>query len=88
MIHQFKSEFIEIAKSICTENKAIDQWKEIESSDMFQKGIYIGGFDATEMQFTFSLYEDGREFWFQLPLGSVCDVAKGIQTTIEIRPAN
>ncbi len=81
------SELVEIAKAIIAENKTLEQWKEAESSDMFQNGNYSGGFDATEMQFTFSVYQDNREFWFQLSLGDVHDLAEGLLTTVDVRSA-
>ncbi len=88
MNHQVKSEFVEIAQKIKLEDKTEDQWAELESSDMFQKGDYVGGFDAIEMEFTFSLYEEGQQFWFQLPLRDVLDIAAGYKKTIDICPVN
>ncbi len=87
MKHKVKVDFIEIAKEIQAEGKSEEAWAEIESSDMFQKGDYVGGFDATEMEFTFSVYEDGKEYWFQLSLSSLHDVASGKLALIEIRPS-
>ena len=71
MTHTVNNDFLIICKEILEENKSDDQWAEIESDDMFQQGNYEGGFDATEMEFCFSVYENGQEYWFQFPLSEV-----------------
>lgn len=54
---------------IKNENKTLEEWAEIESSDMFQSENYCGGFDATENAFTFSYFaKDSVEYWFQFSL--------------------
>lgn len=71
MIHKFKDEFYIICKEILEENKNINEWAEIESDDLFHVGVYEGGFDATEMEFCFSVFENDNEYWFQFPLDLV-----------------
>ena len=80
-------EFIMLCKEIVGEGKTESQWAEIESDDMFQTSNYIGGFDADEMEFCFSLYIGEDEFWFQIPLNQVRDIAEGRLRIISVRPA-
>ena len=68
MIHYFNQEFYEICDEILSENKSIEEWVEIESDDLIQKENYEGGFDATTMTFSFSLFENNKEYWFEIPL--------------------
>ena len=75
-------DFVDIAKDILSENKTLEEWAEIESDDVFQKGAFIGGFDATEEEFCFS-YEVEEEYWFQLPLEDIEKVVKREITEIE-----
>jgi len=44
MTHLLNENFIKIAREIVDENKSPKEWVEIESSDMFQEGNYVGGF--------------------------------------------
>jgi hypothetical protein len=47
-------EFINICQEIISMNLAIEKWRSIESSDMFQSPNFCGGFDAVEASwFTF-----------------------------------
>ncbi|WP_420603007.1 hypothetical protein [Flagellimonas sp.] len=81
-------EFISICQQILNEDHDLNSWASIESSDQFQTDNYCGGFDKTENEFTFSFYkENGKEFWFQLPLRDVNKVIAGSITEIEIREA-
>ena len=73
-----------ICKEIVSFDKNIEEWAEIEASDMFQGDSFSGGFDATEMEFTFSYYDElSREWWFQLPLVAIKKIAAG--EDLEIR---
>lgn len=76
MKHQFEIDFYAICNLILEENKTIEEWAEIESSNMFQEGIYVGGFDGTEMEFTFSVKISGKEYWFQLPLTDISKILR------------
>lgn len=77
MNHILKPEFIEIAKDIISAGKSLSEWEKIESDDSFQNGNYTGGFDATEMEFCFSVIEEGKEYWFQLSLDEIGKIGKG-----------
>lgn len=68
MKHKLEIEFYEISKQIVLENKSILEWAEIESDDMFQKGLYVGGFDSIGMEFVFGVFIDNKEYWFQVSL--------------------
>ena len=79
-------------RSICAEileaERSLHEWAKRESDDEFQRGPYVGGFDATEMAFCFSYCPgDGSELWFQLSLDDVRAVAEGRTTEIQARPA-
>ncbi len=71
MIHKFENDFYLISEEIISEKKDVNGWSEIEADEMFQKGNYEGGFDATEMEFCFRVFIDDIEYWFQLPLESI-----------------
>jgi hypothetical protein len=88
MIHKFKEEFYIICKEILKENKKVEEWSEIESDDLFQGGIYEGGFDATEMEFCFSVYENNNEYLFQFPLDLVQIFYSRSITEIEVTNAD
>jgi len=69
-------------KSICIEivnqDYSTHQWLEIESSDMFQSSSFVGGFDADEVEFCFSYFDENRtEFWFQFTLDQAKSISKG-----------
>jgi len=87
MKHQIKRDLIDICGLILKENKTTREWGEIESDDMFQKGDYEGGFDATGNEFCFSVYIDEEEYWFQISLERVKLVYDGVISEIEIKKA-
>lgn len=87
--HNLSNEdFEEIVNKILTENKTLEEWAEIESDDMFQEGDYVGGFDGTEMEFCFSVFENENEYWFQLPLDDIVKLSNGILIEVELREAD
>ena len=86
-MHTLDDEFVRICTSILAEGKSVSAWAEIEADDMFQTKHYVGGFDATEMEFCFSVYDDGKEYWFQLSLDSIAKVVDGQVTEVEVREA-
>lgn len=81
----------EVLESICfkilNEGKSIEEWSDIESDDMYQKENYVGGFDADEREFCFSIYIASTEYWFQFSLEEANRIHNGELTTIEIRLA-
>ncbi len=63
----------------------MEEWAEIESDDMITVDSVRGGFDATEAEFCFELRIDSREFWFQLALAQVEQIAAGTLRVVEVR---
>ena len=88
MTHKINIHFLSICREILEEDKSEKEWAEIESDDMFQEENYEGGFDATEMEFCFSVFENGEEFWFQFPLNKVQSFIENGETEIEITRAD
>jgi len=88
MKHIINYDFKEICNNIIFENKTLDEWAEIESDDMFSNENYTGGFDATEMEFCFSVFVDKKEYWFQIPLSQIIEITKGTITELDIHEAN
>ena len=84
MVHQIKDELITICIEICNQNKSIDEWRGVESSDMFQSEHYNGGFDAIEDEFCFSVYIDDVEYWFQISIEEVNMIAIGAKKELII----
>jgi hypothetical protein len=77
-----------IARRISQQGRQLEDWRAIESDDMFQTEHYIGGFDATEDAFCFSFCPAaGREHWFQFSLDDAVRIADGHLTTLVARPA-
>jgi hypothetical protein len=64
ILHQF----VLICEEIIRKELDVEQWSEIESSDMFQSENFCGGFDADENEFCFSYFENDDEYWFQFDL--------------------
>lgn len=83
MIFKIDQELKFICQQISEENKSIEQWNEIESDDMFQNVKYVGGFDATEEEFCFSVYIECKEYWFQFSLEDAKGISKGFINEIE-----
>jgi hypothetical protein len=70
-------------------NLSIDEWRLIESDDMFQTSHFCGGFDAIENAFCFSYYDKERkEFWFQIDLEEAQHIVTGTKTSILLRKAS
>jgi len=70
------------------EGLSVEQWREIESDDMFQSPHYEGGFDATEDAFCFSYFDsDHGELWFPLTLSEIKEAVAGEIKSIEARRA-
>lgn len=79
-------------ESICQEIHANDlglsQWTEIESDDMFQRGAFVGGFDADEQEFCFSYFAPNKvEYWFQFNLETAVQISKGSKPVLLGSPA-
>ena len=84
-------EFLTICEEILKEDLTVEQWREIESDDMFQTPHYQGGFeegDDGDGAFCFSYYDpNGSELWFQLTLSEVGDAIAGKLKFVDARPA-
>lgn len=78
----------EICSEILKQNKTLEEWRDIESSDMFQNETYNGGFDAIEDEFCFSVYIKEKEYWFQISLSDVDEIMYGKIKIIEISEAD
>ena len=77
-----------ICQTIIGENMSVEQWAEIESSDMFQSPSFCGGFDADEGVFLFSWYCNGKdEFWFPMSIELAGEIANGGSPRIVGSPA-
>lgn len=82
-----QDEFLAICSEILSRKLSIKEWNLIESSDMFQTANYAGGFDGTEMEFTFSYYYKERyEFWFQIALVDINKIVNGSIAELDLRP--
>ena len=83
-----RPDFLKIANEIHLQNKSLAEWAAIESDDMFQTGAFVGGFDATEMEFCFSYLDPGKgEYWFQISLANVENIINGEAVSIDLRKA-
>ena len=85
MKHILESPFLKICQSILSQNLTELEWADMESCDMFQEAPYVGGFESIENAFCFSVYdEDGAEYWFQLTLEEIKQVANGTKTMVDV----
>jgi|GEM_PF-755609 len=80
--------FVAIAKQIVAEGKSLEQWVEIESDDLIQLGDYEGGLDADEGEFCFSWWRGDDEFWFQVSLEQIEEIARGHDVELHGRKAD
>jgi hypothetical protein len=79
-------ELRDICRSIEAEQKSDDEWSLEESDDMIQGVTFEGGYDAIERAFCFSFYDEaGDEFWFQITLQEVHEIAAGRDVTVSGR---
>ena len=88
MRHRVDEELRRICQGIVSEGKSEEDWALVESDDMIQVGKYEGGYDATEMEFCFSVYMDGAEYWLQFSLEQAKEIAGNGVDMIDIFPAS
>lgn len=88
MLLKLDDEFIQIARIISSESLSEEDWKKIDASDLFQTDHYCGGFDSLENAFTFSLYKNDQEYWFQLTLKQIQEICDGSLKNVNMRPAD
>lgn len=82
-------DLVAICEEIVAAGKPLESWAAEESDDQFQKPQFCGGFDAIEGEFTFSYYAPhGVEYWFQLSLEQVRQIAQGMEVPIDGRVAS
>jgi hypothetical protein len=78
--------FYQICKQIISEDKSLQEWAVSESDDMFQNERYCGGFDADEMMFCFSFYnDDNKEYWFQVSYDDIRDIVSGKKNKLAVK---
>lgn len=87
MKHVLNKDFLSICYKILAEGKTLEEWVVIESDDQFHEGNYTGGFDSTEMEFTFSVMIDYNEYWFQMPLSAIEQVLNQVIREVQVVPA-
>lgn len=85
---EIDEELKSLLREIQLERKSATEWAEIESDDLLQSEHYRGGFDATEMEFCFSLFRNHKEYWFQFSLSDIDILLRGSDAKIEVRPAD
>ncbi len=83
----FSKELTNLFSEIVRENKTEPEWAEIEADDWFQRDNIIGGFDATENEFTFSIFVDEIEYWLQISLKDIAKYMSGEIIFADIRKA-
>lgn len=82
------NELLEVFKDILNRDLTLTEWSKIESSDEFQTDNFCGGFDATEMEFCFSYYDnDKTEYWFQKSPIDIKNIVNGKVIEFPIRLA-
>jgi hypothetical protein len=81
-----QTQLVAICREIASRRLSLDQWSAVESSDEFQSERLVGGFEATEGQFTFSYFDvTDNEWWFNLTLEQALGVAQGNGVVVELR---
>ena len=81
-------EFLSICKKIKEKNLSVDEWRLVESDDMFQSSNFCGGYDTIEDAFCFSYYDqEKKEFWFQIDLSEIGQILDGVKTSLSVRSA-
>lgn len=89
MVITVNKDFLSICKNILEQKLKEEEWAKLESDDMFQEGSFEGGYDADEIAFCFSYYDNnGEEYWFQLTLDEIEKVAYGEMIDFEGRSAD
>lgn len=81
------ADLVAIATLIVQADRTEAEWAAVEGDDTFQRGLYVGGYDADERAFTFSAYADDGELWFQFTTDEALAIAAGHLTAVRVRPA-
>lgn len=81
--------FKRICIDIVAQDRNDDEWALVQSDDMFQLEEFEGGYEALERAFCFSYYAaDSKEYWFQLTLPEIKEVADGKRSILEVNPSS
>ena len=76
-------------REILAENRSEASWAQTQACDWFQSTQYCGGFEDTEMAFTFSHYDaNGVEYWFQFSLSELPGILENDQFCFDAHEAN
>jgi len=87
MEHAIDDELRGICREIQQDNRTAKAWAEIEACDWFQTEHYCGGFDATDMQFTFTFTSARTDYCFGITLEEAVSIADGRITTVFLQPS-
>ena len=87
MLLPVDDELAAIVAEIIDANRTESEWAAVESDDMFERAGYVGGYDADERAFVFSLHADDGELWFQFTLDEARAIVTGRQKALTARPA-
>lgn len=85
---EIDEELRSLLREIQLERKSATECAENESDDLIQSENYRGGYDATEMEFCFSLFRNHKEYWFQFSLSDIDTLLRRSDAKIEVRPAD
>jgi len=74
-----------ICREIVAAKRTMSEWDRVESDDMFQRGAYVGGYDASEQRFTFSYFDEAkREWWLSVSLPIAEKIARGDERWLDL----
>jgi len=79
---------ISVCQQIQVQNWKEVQWAEHESDDWFCVDDVVGGYDADEGAFCFSVHTEDGEHWFQFTLPQAYDILEGKITELPSRKAD
>lgn len=85
---EIDEELRSLLREIKLQRKSATEWAEIESDGLLQSENYRGGYDATEMEFCFSLFRNQKEYWFQFSLSEIDTLLRRSDAELEVRPAD
>ena len=81
-----QTQLVAICREIAARRLSLEQWSAVESCDEFQSERLVGGFEATEGQFTFSYFDVAdTEWWFNLTLDQALGAAEGNGVVVALR---
>jgi hypothetical protein len=87
VLTRLDADLLAIAALTVRANRTEAGWAAVESDDMFERGLDVGGFDADERAFTFSVYADDGELWVQYTPDEARAIVAGRLSGVRARPA-